>query len=254
MKSNEIKNLFSKTDEQLCIDEVKKKETYDAMLDELEKRRRPVMSVKNTLRYQFWYIDKLFFILYGLLICFGMIALGILQHIGMEQTEMISVCMVWAGILSIISISAIDKMFFGKIGELGKSCYFGTKQCVAVWLLLSGLINIAVLFLMAGYLNYHWKVELLQVGVYILTPYLIADIIFLGILSTETKGAKTASFGMGAIFVSVSYLVVGQAPGILLATSLSWWIAVFLVAGFLLIMQVKRLFSKIESGEVLCTN
>lgn len=254
MNNNEIRDLFAKADVQLPVDEGKKQKAYYVMLDELEKKKRPVMSVKNILRYQFWYIDKLFFILYGILICFGMIMLGMLQHMGINQKEMITVCMVMSGILSIISISVIDKIFFGRIGELGKSCYFGTKQCVAVWLLLSGVINIAVLFLLVGYLRYYWKVGLLQVGAYILTPYLVSDTIALGILSTEIKGKRTALFGVSAIFVSVSYVVIGLAPGIFLTTTFGEWITAFLVAGLLLIIQIKRLMSKIESGEALCMN
>ena len=53
MKNNEIKNLFVKADEQLPIDAVKRKKTYDTMLDEMEKKSRMVMSVKNILCYQF---------------------------------------------------------------------------------------------------------------------------------------------------------------------------------------------------------
>ena len=45
----------------------------------------------------------------------------------------------------------IDKLFFGKMAELGESCYFNTKQCVAAWLVLSGMINVMILFLIAGY-------------------------------------------------------------------------------------------------------
>lgn len=74
------------------------------------------------------------------------------------------------------------------MAELGESCYFNTKQCVAAWLVLSGMINVMTLFLIAGYLNYHWRVGLLQVGLYILTPYLVSSIIALGILSMETRG------------------------------------------------------------------
>ena len=31
-------------------------------------------------------------------------------------------------------------MFFGKMAELGASCYFNTKQCVAAWMVMSGII------------------------------------------------------------------------------------------------------------------
>ncbi len=172
MRDSEIKTLFAKADEQVHVDEIRKQKTYYAIIEEMEKQRTPMMSTKNILLHQFWYMDKLFFAVYGVLICLGIIFITALQYTGLNQNGMITVCMVGAGILSITSISVIDKLFFGKMAELGESCYFNTKQCVAAWLVLSGMINVMILFLIAGYLNYHWSVGLLQVGLYILTPYL----------------------------------------------------------------------------------
>ena len=162
MRDSEIKTLFAKADEQVHVDEIRKQKTYYAMIEEMEKQRTPMMSTKNILFHQFWYMDKLFFAVYGVLICLGIIFITALQYTGLNQNGMITVCMVGAGILSITSISVIDKLFFGKMAELGESCYFNTKQCVAAWLVLSGMINVMILFLIAGYLNYHWSVGLLQ--------------------------------------------------------------------------------------------
>lgn len=138
--------------------------------------------------------------------------------------------------------------------QLGESCYFNTKQCVAAWLVLSGMINVMIMFLIAGYLNYHWSVGLLQVGLYILTPYLVSSITALGILSMETSGKNSSLFGMSAIFLSISYGVIGSIPRALFVTTLWIWAVAFLVSGLLFVMQIKKLLSKMEKGEVLCTN
>ena len=254
MRDSEIKTLFAKADEQVHVDEIRKQKTYHAMIEEMEKQRTPMMSAKNILFHQFWYMDKLFFAVYGVLICLGIIFITALQYTGLNQNEMITVCMVGAGILSITSISVIDKLFFGKMAELGESCYFNTKQCVAAWLVLSGMINVMILFLIAGYLNYHWRVGLLQVGLYILTPYLVSSITALGILSMETRGKNSSLFGMSAIFLSISYGVIGSIPRALFVTTLWIWAIAFLVSGLLFVMQIKKLLSKMEKGEVLCTN
>lgn len=254
MRDSEIKTLFAKADEQVHVDEIKKQKTYHAMIEEMEKQRTPMMSTKNILFHQFWYMDKLFFVVYGVLICLGIISITALQYTGVNQNEMITVCMVGAGILSITSIGVIDKLFFGKMAELGESCYFNTKQCVAVWLVLSGMINIMILLFMAGYLGCHWKVKLLQVGLYILTPYLISSFIALEILSVETRGKNSSLFGMSAIFLSISYGVIGSIPRALFVTTLWIWAVAFLVSGLLFVMQIKKLLSKMEKGEVLCTN
>lgn len=223
MRDSEIKTLFAKADEQVHVDEIRKQKTYHTMIEEMEKQRTPMMSAKNILFHQFWYMDKLFFAVYGVLICLGIIFITALQYAGLNQNEMITVCMVGADILSITSIGVIDKLFFGKMAELGESCYFNTKQCVAAWLVLSGMINVMILFLIAGYLNYHWRVGLLQVGLYILTPYLVSSIIALGILSMEKRGKNSYLFGMTAIFLSISYGVIGSIPRALFVTTLWIW-------------------------------
>ena len=254
MRDSEIKTLFAKADEQVHVDEIRKQKTYYAMIEEMEKQRTPMMSTKNILFHQFWYMDKLFFAVYGVLICLGIIFITALQYTGLNQNGMITVCMVGAGILSITSISVIDKLFFVKMAELGESCYFNTKQCVAAWLVLSGMINVMILFLIAGYLNYHWRVGLLQVGLYILTPYLVSSITALGILSMETRRKRVSLFGMSVFFLPISYGVIGSIPGIFLITALWMWMVAFFVLGILIVMQVKRLLNKMEKGEILCMN
>ena len=117
-----------------------------------------------------------------------------------------------------------------------------------------GMINVMILFLIAGYLNYHWRVGLLQVGLYILTPYLVSSITALGILSMETRGKNSSLFGMSAIFLSISYGVIGSIPRALFVTTLWIWAVAFLVSGLLFVMKIKKLLSEMEKGEVLCTN
>ena len=97
MRDSEIKTLFAKADEQVHVDEIRKQKTYHAMIEKMEKQRTPMMSTKNILFHQFWYMDKLFFAVYGVLICLGIIFITALQYTGLNQNEMITVCMVGAG-------------------------------------------------------------------------------------------------------------------------------------------------------------
>jgi uncharacterized membrane protein YoaK (UPF0700 family) len=92
------------------------------------------------------------------------------------------------------------------------------------------------------------------VGLYILTPYLVSSITALGILSMETRGKNSSLFGMSAIFLSISYGVIGSIPRALFVTTLWIWAVALLVSGLLFVMQIKKLLSKMEKGEVLCTN
>ena len=92
MKNSEIKNLFTKADQQLLVDKTRKQKTYNVMIEELEKQKIPMMSEKNILLHQLYYMDKLFFVVYGVIICLGIIAIAALQHTGVDQNEMIMIC------------------------------------------------------------------------------------------------------------------------------------------------------------------
>ena len=39
MKNSEIKNLFTKADQQLLVDKTRKQKTYNVMIEELEKQK-----------------------------------------------------------------------------------------------------------------------------------------------------------------------------------------------------------------------
>ena len=56
---------------------------------------------------------------------------------------------------------------------------------------------------------------------------------------------------MSAIFLSISYGVIGSIPRALFVTTLWIWAVAFLVSGLLFVMQIKKLLSKMEKGEVL---
>ena len=228
------------------------------MMMEMEKqeinkqRMEMMMSIKNILLQQFQYMDKLFFYIYGGLICLGIIFIAVLQYIGVSQNEIITVCMAGAGILSITSIGVIDKMFFGKMAELGASCYFNTKQCVAAWMVMSGMVNVVVLFLLAGYLNGFWRVGLLQVGLYILTPYLLSGMIALDILSMETGKKHSFLFGISGVFLSIGYGIIGNIPEVMNLAAMWIWAAACIVSVILFVIQVKTVFNRIENGDILC--
>lgn len=254
MGNKEIKALFLQADEQIPVNEIRKQETYEALTAEMDKQDIPVMSRKRILLSQLWYMDKIFFAFYGVLICLGVIFVLILQHMGAGKNEIIIACMIGAGILSVVSVLLIEKLFFRGMAELGASCYFNTKQCVAAYLLLAGVINLAILFLITAYVGCYWKVGLLQTGLYVLTPYFVSSMTALGIMSAETRGRTPYLPGICAAFLSIGYAVLSSVPGAFLTTSLWVWGIVCVTAGILFLMQLKKLFRQIEKGEVLCMN
>lgn len=253
MRDNKVKTLFLQVGE-VSVDEMRKRQTYETLAAEMGNQRIPVLSVKNILLNQFWYMDKLFFILYGVLICLGFLFMAALRYIGVEKNEMITFCMVGSGILSIMSIGFIDRLFFGKMAEVGASCYFNTKQCIAAYLVMAGIVNLAVLTLTAVYLDFCLGTGLLQVGLYVLTPYLISSMTALGVLSREKGGRRSYALGICAVFLSIGCVVVLSVPGVFFVTSLWVWGIAFGVSGILFAMQLKKFFGQLEKGEMLCMN
>lgn len=254
MANREIKDLFLKADEQIPVSKIRKQQAYDVLADEMDKQKISVMSIKDILFSLFWYMDKLFFYVYGVLICLGLVFISALRHMGAEQNGMIITCMIGAGALSIISISLINRLLFGGMAELGASCYFSTKQCVAACLVLAGAINLVILIFLSLYLGHYWKVSLLQVVLYVLTPYFTSSIAALWILGTKTGGRISYSLSICTFFLSIGYIVICSIPGVFLAAALWMWGIAFVVAGSLFIMQLRKLFKQIEKGEMLCMN
>ena len=207
-----------------------------------------MMSTKNILLHQFWYMDKLFFAVYGVLICLGIIFITALQYTGLNQNGMITVCMVGAGILSITSISVIDKLFFGKMAELGATCYFDTRMCAAAGLMAIGSVNFIIIMSLALYSGNTWEVSNLQTVIYILTAYLVSGSLDFGILLFKTGEKASVAMAAGILICSGVCIVVSNISGVLFSASISIWAGVCAVAGGLTFVQVKRLFS---AGEMV---
>lgn len=254
MKEKEIRALFLQADEQIPMKEIRKCETYEILVEEMNQQKSPVISKKYLLLSQFWYMDKTFFVLYGALICLGLLTIAALEYLGAGEKEIMTVCMAGAGSLSTMSILVINKLFFGKMAEMGASCYFHTKQCVAAHLIATGMVNLFILMFMALYLETFLDISWLQVGLYILTPYLVSSTMTLGILSTETGDKIPYFLCVSMFFLAMGSAVIGAVPEMFLVSSLWIWGFVFVITGILLIRQVKRLFRQMEKGEVLCMN
>ena len=54
--------------------------------------------------------------------------------------------------------------------------------------------------------------------------------------------------------MSIGYGVIGAIPGIMFTAANRIWTAVFILSLLLFVIQIKRLFNKMEKGDVLCMN
>lgn len=254
MRDREIKLLFEKANEQVLVNETRKQDAYMKLANEMDKQRVTLMSRKNILLSYFLYMDKVYFAAYAVLLCLGFVLISVLDNMGIERDGMIAVCAIFAGVLSVITIGIINRLLFEGMAELGASCYWSTKQCVATHLVLAGGINLVILLVMSFYLGFHWQISVMHVVLYILTPFLTSSSVALGILSTETGRKTHYSLVVCIIFLSVVYAVICSIPIVFMVASLWIWGIAFMVDIFWLAIQLIRLFKQMEKGELLCMN
>lgn len=254
MENREIRELFLMSDRQTPIQKEKKQQVYERAAEELEKRRFPVERQSDLLFSQFQYMDKSFFLIYGVLVFIGTILIFLLQKTGAGRNEIIMTCMIGAAVLGISTVLMIDKLFFGRMAELEASCYLNTKQLVAVYMVIAGSFNLIILLFAIFYVGSHWKIGILQIGLYVLTSLLLSNIIALEILSTEAGRKNPYFLLISCILLSIGYAMLSSVPEIFYMTLLGAWATAFVILGILFGAQVRRLFVQMEKGEVLCMN
>lgn len=252
MKNCEMKKLFLQADRQIKIREDKKQETLACMAAEMEKKRTPVISQWEILMSQFLNMDKAFLFIYAALVCVGTGVLYLLQQAGADRNIMIISCMAGASVMGILTIIIIDKLFLGKMAELGASCYFNTKQCAAAYMAIMSSVNLVILLLMILYVGNCREIGIIQLGLYVITSFFLSNIVSLGILSTEAGRENSIYLVIGGAFLVMGYTAFSAVPAAFYTASLGIWGAACFVLGSLFIAKLKKVFRQIEKGEVLC--
>lgn len=259
----DIREEFRITDRTVVIDEKKKKETLLFLQEEIAgKRIRLLNDRKEILLQQFRYMDKSMIGIHAALCIIPMLVMVVLHwsagcggftvEIGEEDIILIST--IFSGILGIVSIMEISRIFFSGIAELSESCYFNVRQMVAFQMFLSGIMNLMVLFIGILFVGMWWKMELLRIGLYILVPFVIAECCCLMVVLSGAGRKNSYLLVMVGAFVIVFYCILASSPELYRITALAVWGAALTGGLLLFAIQVKILFRGIEKGEILCMN
>lgn len=254
MENREIKELFLQADKEIEPREVRKQRTFACVAEELKQRKIPVMNRREMLFRQFLYVDKSFFLLHAIAVCFITGGLLLLYRIGADRNTMIISCMIGACGMAVLTVFLIDKLFFGKMAELGASCYFSTKQCAAAYMVIAGGVNLTVFLLLILYVGNSLEIGILQLGLYVLTAFFISNLVSLGILSTEIGRENRYFLFISGIFQAIGYAVFSAVPKVFLASFLGGWGIACLLSGSLLVLQLKKIYAQMTEGEILCMN
>lgn len=251
MKNCEIKELFSQADKQITIRESKKQQALTSVAAELNQRKVPVLNQREILFSQFLYMDKSFLILYAVAVCFCIGILLLLQQTGADTNTMVISCMIGVSGIAVLTVFLIDKSFFGRMAELGASCYFSTKQIVAAYMVIVGSINLAILFLVVLCIGCSLNIDFLQLGLYVMTSFFLSNIVSVGILSTEIGRENRYFLFISSVFLAIGYTVFSEIPTAFSAASLGAWGGACIISGILFALQLKKLFTEMIKGAFL---
>ncbi len=256
MQDKDIRRLFQKAEIQVCPEQKRILKIYEYLQNEIDKneyknkkqRKRTEISLRDILWQQFRLIDKTYVIVYIMAVFAGFALMVFLQYAGTGKNDAIMVSMIISGCLSTLSVWGINKLYFGKMAELGATCYFDTRMCAAAGLMVIGSVNFTVIMLLALYSGNTWEVSNLQTVIYILTAYLVSGSLDFGILLFKAGEKASVAMAAGILICSGVYIVVSNISGALFSASISIWAGVCAVAGGLTFVQVKKLFS---AGEMV---
>ncbi len=254
-KDHDIKEKFRITDRLIQIDENRKRESISLLQNKIkEKHINMAHHGRKILLQQVRYMDKLIMITQIVLYVIVVIIAIMMRQKGVLEEEIILFSILISGLFGIISIAQISRIFSSGIAELSESCYFNVKQIVAFQLLISGVMNLTMLFFVILFVGLFWKIALLQIGLYILVPFVIAQCCCLKALLLEIGRKNSYLLIIVGIFITILYIVIASIPRVYQLTALSIWGVSFVVGILLLGMQVRALFEGIERGDMLCMN
>ena len=255
MKSMREKDWFRITDSIIKIDEKRKEEAITLIQENIaEKQIRVISNRRRILLNQFRYMDKS--MIYVHLIFCGVLLLiaAVLKRYGAEESDIILYSLFLSGVLGIVSVVGISRIFGSGIAELSESCYFNVRQIVALHMLISAIINLTVLSIGIIFVGIQWQISLLRLGLYILVPFVTAQSCCLKVLLTEAGRKNSYLLIMVGVFLVIFYMIMGSIPELYMVTAYVIWAVALIVGLMLLGIQIKALFKGIEKGEIICMN
>ena len=250
-----IRAMFRSADALLPIDEKTKSSTIGKLRGEIAaKEVLPIRSRTAIWLNRMRYADRSIygFHLFGCIVMLLMIIVMDVQRVDNEM--MIAYSMILAGVLGSLSVFQVWKICFANLAELSKTCFFDVRQMAAIDMIISGIINLTVLAFGIVFVGCRWKIWLLQIGLYILVPFVFAQCICMGVLLTETGRRNSWMTAAAAIFISVFYAMLASTPRLYTQSALLIWGIALVIGGVIFAVQVRRLFTEIGKGEILCTN
>lgn len=253
--SADLKSVFLAADTRITINEHHKRNTLEILRKEIAcKEVRLVNNRRKIWQNHLRYADRSMMI-FHLSGCVLMILLMSVMHLNrIDYQAMILPAMILAGMLGFLSVLEVGKICFANLAELSETCFFNVRQMSAFHMISSGILNLAALSFGILFVSFQWQIHLIQIGLYMLVPFIFTQCVCLGILLTETGRRNIWLTAAAGVFLSIFYAVLASSPRLYTQSALLIWGIALAVFGSLFGLQVKTLFTQISKGDILCTN
>ena len=256
--TDDLKSRFAAADRQLPIDEKRKSETLAFLCRETQARsNRPIQNKRLLLRNLLRYTDRS---LPGIhILCCTALPLLLLyagnrdffgEH---DAAVMVFLSMVFPCFLTFFSYFELRQLCLTGIAELGKTCFFHAGQLAALTMAFSGILNLMAVsagILLAGL---QWKIRLLQLGLYVLVPFIFMQCLCLGCMLTETGRRHPWLNAALGLPLALCLSSLSQSQTVYTEATLLVWAAALFTGILILAAEVIIFFIKLEKGDILCT-
>lgn len=250
-----LKSAFKAADACLEIDEQIKLSALETLREEIARKQIRLLSDRRKIwQNQLRYTDRSMFFFHlagGALL---LVVLILMSTRGIEPEYMIALAMTLSGVLGFLSILEVGGICFARMAELGDTCFFNIRQMAAFGMVFSSIVNLAVLTAGILFVSFQWKIRLIQIGLYVLVPFLFTQCVCLGVLLTEAGRRNNWLIAAVGISLSAFYAALASTPRLYTESALLVWGGALAAFGVIFGVQVKILFTEIGKGEILCTN
>lgn len=251
-KYDDIRHLFCECDKCVIIDDAKKQEAIKQLRQ--NQAEQPVLSTGRgwqrinwrMLKYQIYYMDKTILSIH-LTVCLGIVIFGCCQ-----QWDQIS--MIVSGALGALSLLEVGNLFFAGMSELGESCYFNVRQLTAFQMVYSGVISLTTLLATTVSAGLKYQLDIMQTGLYIMVPFVFTECICMTVMIMEIGRRNLLLLVAAGIFSALFWSVLSSIPDLYGASALVFWVLALMAGLGILAVQIRRFFSALDKGEILCAD
>lgn len=256
--TDDLKSRFAAADSELPIDEGRRSETLSLLCREIQARaNRPIQNKRLQLCNLLRYTDRC---LPGIHILCCAVMLLLLLYAGNhdftgenDAAVMVFLSMVFPCCLTLFSYFELRQLCLTGIAELGKTCFFHAGQLVGLTMAFSGILNLMAVSAGILFISLQWKIRLLQLGLYVLVPFIFMQCLCLGCMLTETGRRYPWLHAALGLPLALCLATLVQDRTIYTEAVLLAWAASLFAGILMLSVEVRVFFKKLEKGDILCT-